>query len=121
MAAEGKGVDRHFFGLKKCLKEGEELPAIYSDPSFIKGSHWVLSTSQLTSEFFESWGYAEVVPDGFGLAYSVNNESLRFCICTTTGRARELAHYIAEAATEVKQAMEVAVEDEGGLGRSAKL
>lgn len=46
-------------GLKKLLKEGEQVPAIYTDPTFAKSSNWVLSTSQLTSEFFEGWGYGE--------------------------------------------------------------
>lgn len=30
------------------LKEGEQLPAIYADPTFSKSSNWILSTSQLT-------------------------------------------------------------------------
>lgn len=76
-------------GLKKLLKEGEELPALYKDPSYAKSSNWILSTSQLASEYFEGWGYGEgerffacragpalnadvhgsaVVPEGFGLA-----------------------------------------------------
>lgn len=66
-AADGRGVDRHLFGtfpsslvadfetdekwisgLKMLLKEGEQLPAIYADPTFSKSSNWILSTSQLT-------------------------------------------------------------------------
>lgn len=79
-AADGRGVDRHLYGLfcvntcsvlvlttdgqtpsglKKLLKEGEKLPAIYADPTFGQSSNWILSTSQLTSEFFEGWGYGE--------------------------------------------------------------
>ncbi|KAK7690110.1 hypothetical protein QCA50_006758 [Cerrena zonata] len=33
-AADGQGVDRHLFGLKKVLKEGEPVPQIYTDPAF---------------------------------------------------------------------------------------
>ena len=69
-AADGQGVDRHFFGLKKVMKQGEELPAIFNDPAFAASSHWTLSTSQLSSEFFDGWGYGQVVGDGFGLAVS---------------------------------------------------
>ena len=69
-AADGQGVDRHFFGLKKVMKEGEEMPAIFKDPAFAASSHWTLSTSQLSSEFFDGWGYGQVVGDGFGLAVS---------------------------------------------------
>lgn len=31
-ASDGKGVDRHLFGLKKLLEPGEDVPAIYKDP-----------------------------------------------------------------------------------------
>lgn len=58
-AADGQGVDRHLFGLKKMLKEGEPLPNIYKDQAFAKTSHWELSTSQLSSNFFDGWGYGE--------------------------------------------------------------
>lgn len=58
-AADGRGVDRHLFGLKKVLKEGEELPALYQDPTFGHSSNWVLSTSQLSSAYFDGWGYGE--------------------------------------------------------------
>ena len=58
-AADGQGVDRHLFGLKKCLKEGEPVPEIYTDESFSKTNHWELSTSQLSSPFLDGWGYGE--------------------------------------------------------------
>lgn len=35
-------------GLKKLLQKGEELPALYTDPTFAKSANWVLSTSQLS-------------------------------------------------------------------------
>jgi carnitine O-acetyltransferase len=58
-AADGQGVDRHLFGLKKMLKDGEPIPKIYEDPAFAKTNHWHLSTSQLSSPFFDGWGYGE--------------------------------------------------------------
>lgn len=103
------------------LKPNEELPGLYNMSLFNHSCHWILSTSQLTSEFFDGWGYGPVVEDGYGLAYAVNSKTMRFTITTTTGNAQKLRHYLAEACNEVKEAMEAAVEDEGGLGRSAKL
>lgn len=58
-ASDGQGVDRHLFGLKRMLREGEELPDIYKDPAFAFTSHWELSTSQLSSPFLDGWGYGE--------------------------------------------------------------
>jgi carnitine O-acetyltransferase len=65
-ASDGRGVDRHLFGLKKCLNEGEELPAIYKDPAFGYSSTWYISTSQLSSEYFNGYGWSQVVDDGWG-------------------------------------------------------
>lgn len=65
-ASDGKGVDRHLFGLKKCLKEGEDLPAIYKDPAFSYSSSWYISSSQLSSEYFNGYGWSQVIDDGWG-------------------------------------------------------
>ncbi|PPQ62888.1 hypothetical protein CVT24_006286 [Panaeolus cyanescens] len=66
---QGQGVDRHFFGLRKLLKDGETLHPLYSDPVFTRSSNWVLSTSAIFSKHFPVYGWGEVVPDGFGVAY----------------------------------------------------
>lgn len=58
-SADGQGVDRHLFGLKKLLKEDEPVPEIYKDEAFANTSHWELSTSQLSSNYFDGWGYGE--------------------------------------------------------------
>lgn len=80
-AADGQGVDRHLFGLKKLLKEGEPLPGIYKDKAFAKTSHWELSTSQLSSPWFDGWGYGEGalsahIPHSHFLLCRVSGESL---------------------------------------------
>ncbi|KAL7008712.1 Carnitine O-acetyltransferase mitochondrial [Cystobasidiomycetes sp. EMM_F5] len=110
-ASDGQGIDRHFFGLKKLIKPGEEVPKIFSDPAFAASSYWTLSTSQLSSEFFDGWGYGQVVSDGFGLAYSVNNTCLRFTITTTNGKAEQMKQYLAEAAEEVREAVEKGMQE----------
>jgi len=134
-AADGQGVDRHLFGLKKLLKEGEPLPEIYKDPAFARSSHWEVSTSQLSSPFFDGWGYGEgkcfghsimhkiahiftflVVPDGYGLSYSIGNDHIRWTITSLKRRTEVLKHYIAEAATEVKNMLEAAEKKEKSDG-----
>lgn len=71
-ASDGHGVDRHLFGLKKCVKEGEKLPDIFQDPTYSYSSSWYLSTSQLSSEYFNGYGWSQVIDEGFGIAYMIN-------------------------------------------------
>lgn len=71
-ASDGKGVDRHLFGLKKVLRDGEELPALFKDRAYNYSSTWYLSSSQLSSEYFNGYGWSQVVDDGFGIAYMIN-------------------------------------------------
>lgn len=77
-ATDGKGVDRHLLGLKKCLKEGEELPEIYKDRAYGYSATWFLSTSQLSSEYFNGYGWSQVVDEGFGIAYMINENRYVF-------------------------------------------
>ncbi|OBZ71340.1 Carnitine O-acetyltransferase, mitochondrial [Grifola frondosa] len=105
-AADGQGVDRHLFGLKKLLRDGEALSEIYKDEAFAKTSHWELSTSQLSSPYLDGWGYGEVVPDGYGLSYSIGDNYIRWTITGLKRCTAELKHYLAEAATETRVMME---------------
>ncbi|KAF9555322.1 acyltransferase ChoActase/COT/CPT [Agrocybe pediades] len=107
-AADGQGVDRHLFGLKRLLKSDESVPEIYTDPSFSKSNHWELSTSQLSSPYFDGWGYGEVVEDGYGLSYSIGDDYIRWTITSLKRDTAVLKHYLAEAASEVKHMLEAA-------------
>lgn len=71
-ASVGKGVDRHLFGLKKLLHDGEKVPALYQDPAYAYSGSWYLSSSQLSSEYFNGYGWSQVIDDGFGIAYMIN-------------------------------------------------
>ncbi|KAI0786838.1 acyltransferase ChoActase/COT/CPT [Abortiporus biennis] len=116
-AADGQGVDRHLFGLKQMLKDGEPVPGIYQDPAFSRSNHWELSTSQLSSPYVDGWGYGEVVPDGYGLSYSIGDNYIRWTITSLKRRTAELKHYIAEAATETREMMERAAAAEASKAK----
>jgi carnitine O-acetyltransferase len=81
-AVNGHGVDRHLFGLKNSLNANEEKPALFQDPAFAYSSHWYLSTSQLSSEHFDGYGWGQVVNDGFGCAYMIKNNALQFNVAS---------------------------------------
>lgn len=65
-ASDGRGVDRHLFGLKKCLQPGEKVPDLFTDPTFTYSSTWYISSSQLSSEYFNGYGWSQVVDQGWG-------------------------------------------------------
>ncbi|THH31476.1 hypothetical protein EUX98_g2726 [Antrodiella citrinella] len=111
-AADGQGVDRHFFGLKRMLQPDEPVPEVYTDPAFSRTNHWELSTSNLSSPYLDGWGYGEVVPDGYGLSYSIGDNHIRWTITSMKRQTKELKHYLAEAATEIKEMMERAAKAE---------
>ncbi|KDR80621.1 hypothetical protein GALMADRAFT_240964 [Galerina marginata CBS 339.88] len=94
---QGQGVDRHLFGLRKLLKAGEELPEIYDDPVFKRSSYWVLSTSAIFSKHFPVYGWGEVVPDGFGVAYMTGyDDRLQYTI--TSRKEMPNAKFVQEIA-----------------------
>ncbi|KAK2612874.1 Carnitine O-acetyltransferase mitochondrial [Conoideocrella luteorostrata] len=101
-ASDGKGVDRHLFGLKKLLEPSEEIPVIYKDPAFGYSSSWYLSTSQLSSEFFNGYGWSQVIDGGFGIAYMINENSINFNIVSKSLGSDRMSYYLNEAAGEMR-------------------
>jgi len=106
MASEGQGIDRHFFGLKNMLnaeQPNETIPALFKDPLFNYSSNWLISTSQLTSEHFDGYGWSQVNDIGFGLAYMLNKNWLHINIVNKpafSGLSVERMHYYLSAAAD---------------------
>lgn len=103
-AANGMGVDRHFFGLSMLTDNEEKPPTLYNDPVFARSKTWRVSTSHLTHPKFENWGYGEVVPNGVGLAYSIKPDN---CVFNITALQKNdwtdtLSHLLEEALVEMK-------------------
>ncbi|KAJ2708383.1 Carnitine O-acetyltransferase mitochondrial, partial [Coemansia spiralis] len=119
-AVEGQGVDRHLLGLRMSVAREEPMPEMFEDPAYGYSSHWYLSTSQISSENFTSYGWSEVVPDGYGIAYNIRKESLLVHItCMSNEHGLNSSHLTASfeaAATDVR-AMLLA-DQQGHHGRS---
>ncbi|KAG0306958.1 Carnitine O-acetyltransferase mitochondrial [Dissophora globulifera] len=106
-ALEGHGVDRHLLGLRLSLKPTESKPSMFTQDVFSRSSHWNLSTSQLSGEYFDGYGWGEVVPDGYGVAYMINANNLSFNVAALNEmRPEHLHYYLKEAATDMKQLFE---------------
>ncbi|TVY25362.1 Carnitine O-acetyltransferase, mitochondrial [Lachnellula hyalina] len=101
-ASDGKGVDRHLFGLKKLLGPGDEVPAIYTDPAYSYSSTWRISSSQLSSEYFNGYGWSQVVDDGWGIAYMINENSIQFNVVSKGLGSERMSFYLNEAAGDIR-------------------
>ncbi|KAJ9056857.1 hypothetical protein DSO57_1028575 [Entomophthora muscae] len=67
--SQGLGIDRHFLGLRLCLKPGETHP-IFQDPIFAESQSWRLSTSTMfKTDDIIATGFGAVDPDGYGFNY----------------------------------------------------
>lgn len=108
------GVDRHLFGLKKCIKPDEPVPALFTDPTYAYSSHWYLSTSQLSSEYFDGYGWGQVVNDGFGCAYMIKNNSLHFNVASVKDLEVHGKKYV-NGTHHFKQCLEDAAVELGAL------
>ncbi|KAJ5925038.1 Carnitine O-acetyltransferase [Penicillium verhagenii] len=117
-ASDGRGVDRHLFGLKKLLQPGEKLPALYEDPAYAYSGSWYISSSQLSSEYFNGYGWSQVIDDGFGIAYMINENSLNFNIVCKRLGAHRMSYFLNEAATELR---DVLMPDLAAQSEKAKL
>jgi len=101
MAGNGEAIDRHLLGLKFSLNKNESVPAMYSDPVYQRSSTWVLSTSAIFSKHFQPYGWGEVVPNGFGVAYLTGfDDYLQFAVASR----REIAN--AKFCEEIERAAE---------------
>jgi len=72
-AIEGQGFDRHLLGLRsQALENGENVPELFMDISYMLSSHYKLSTSQVPSLSDTVMCYGPAVPDGYGVCYNIN-------------------------------------------------
>lgn len=102
-ASNAQGVDRHMLGMKLIAAEhGISLPVLYSDPIYQKSGCWTLSTSQVTSPYFEA-GFGAVVPEGYGVCYSVRNDELHFKISTQNLRSDLFLEILEETLHELER------------------
>ncbi|KJX99222.1 carnitine O-acetyltransferase like protein [Zymoseptoria brevis] len=102
-ASDGKGVDRHLFGLKKLLQQGEEVPEIFKDPAYTYSSSWYISSSQLSSEYYNGYGWSQVIDAGFGIAYMINENSIQFNIVSKNLGSERMAFFLNQSALDIRE------------------
>ncbi|KAJ7761889.1 acyltransferase ChoActase/COT/CPT [Mycena maculata] len=85
-AMTGRGIDRHFLGLKLMLRplSGEEA-ALFEDDLFQRSQTWKLSTSGLSAgNLFKGTGFGATYDDGYGINYLAAPDMIKFGIESKT-------------------------------------
>ena len=102
-AAQSHGVDRHLLGLRLLVQPDERVP-FFEDPPMLQSRYWLISTSHLTNELFDGWGWGEVVPEGLGIAYSIKNHTMQFNIACRQhdNWAARMGHLLEESLLEMQ-------------------
>nr|AIE45872.1 carnitine palmitoyltransferase 2 [Trichuris muris] len=93
-ASTGKGFDRHLFAMKMLAeRRGDRVPELFIDETYRLANHFTLSTSSLTSDSILLGGFGPVVPDGYGIGYSISDEQLG-CILTAYTSKHNLDEFV---------------------------
>ncbi|RKP07018.1 acyltransferase ChoActase/COT/CPT [Thamnocephalis sphaerospora] len=111
LAVGGQGVDRHLLGFRMLLAEAsekQETPDIFADPTYAYSTHWFLSTSQITDPAVHTYAWGEVVPDGYGIAYMVNDDFVYANICSKGLESDRMRAHFAQALDDIDKAKEAA-------------
>ncbi|XP_055907676.1 carnitine O-acetyltransferase-like isoform X2 [Eupeodes corollae] len=81
MALQGRGVDRHLFGLKlMALENNLPIPEFYSLPAFTRSNHFRLSTSQVASINEAFMCYGPMYHDGYACCYNPRENDIIFSL-----------------------------------------
>ncbi|KAK9495186.1 acyltransferase ChoActase/COT/CPT [Lipomyces doorenjongii] len=105
-ATAGYGCDRHLFGLKNLVEKNTPLPEIFTDKTYGHSTTWILSTSQLSSEYFNAYGWSQVTDEGYGIAYMINGNSLQFNVVSKQKDSPAMAAAIGIALTDMADLLE---------------
>ncbi|PNF29520.1 Carnitine O-acetyltransferase [Cryptotermes secundus] len=78
-AALGQGVDRHLLGLKlAAIENGMQIHPLYRDPSYVRSTHFKITSSQVAGKGNSVMCYGPVVPDGYAACYNPLGNTLNF-------------------------------------------
>jgi len=81
-AAGGMGIDRHLTAMaNNAAAKGMATPALFADAKFQYAKNWLLSTSNGSGPFLAMFGFAAVIPEGYGLGYLIENKKVNI-VCT---------------------------------------
>eukprot|EP00735_Rhodelphis_limneticus_P008741 TRINITY_DN2230_c0_g1::TRINITY_DN2230_c0_g1_i1::g.6687::m.6687 TRINITY_DN2230_c0_g1::TRINITY_DN2230_c0_g1_i1::g.6687 ORF type:complete len:666 (-),score=253.86,sp/Q5U3U3/CPT2_DANRE/41.77/0.0,Carn_acyltransf/PF00755.15/1.6e-155 TRINITY_DN2230_c0_g1_i1:260-2257(-) len=105
-AAMGKGIDRHMFILQHLAEMKGHHPALYTDPSYKRMKHDILSTSTLFSPAISLGGFGPVVHEGYGIGYVLDDERAGFNVTSFSMNTPKFIEHLHHALVDIKTALD---------------
>jgi len=113
-AKTGEGIDRHLQGLYwTSLQKSWRIyqfrtPKFFTDGTYSNYMANKLSTSNLGGDMpgVKAFGFGAVHPEGVGLGYSLNSESLLMVITSYTGKAETWKENMCQALRDLRKFLE---------------
>jgi carnitine O-acetyltransferase len=112
-AKNGKGVDRHLFGLKQLAIQKRqriidyELPSFFTDPSYSKLMTSVISTSNVTADSLDLFGFGPVTLNGLGIGYSLKKDRITINITAfENNKAHKFSNQLEKVLKEIKSLLD---------------
>jgi len=107
----GQAFDRHLLGLKmQALENGENIPELFMDISYMMASHFKLATSQVPSLSDSVMCYGPSVPDGYGVCYNLYEDCFNVSISSffTSPQTSSVVfgEHLVQTLTEFKEVLE---------------
>ncbi|KAI9225632.1 MAG: acyltransferase ChoActase/COT/CPT [Piptocephalis tieghemiana] len=136
-AVDGQGIDRHLLGLRLMASSMQHskdeddlspsspsspLPPIFSDPAFTQSSYWYISTSQIAEPCIRTYAWGEVVPEGYGCAYMIDEDAVQVNICSRSRNSGQLGRWLEIALIDMRRVMEegAKAQESSSLGKCSE-
>ncbi len=96
------------FALRKVALEDttQPLPSLFTDPSYARMGHNILSTSTLVSPFLDGGGFGPVVSDGFGIGYGTTDDRIAFSVTTYRPDMKKFLRELDESLNLIKKVLD---------------
>ncbi|XP_064554014.1 carnitine O-acetyltransferase-like [Drosophila montana] len=81
LAHQGRGVDRHLFGLKQmALEHGKPLPYFFNSAGYLRSKNFRIVSSHLTTPHDSFMAYGPLNSEGYGCCYNLRDNDITFAI-----------------------------------------